>query len=359
MDKDMGLECPTIDEGEIYCIREVDFLTQKQGPYVKLGKTTRKTAQRLKEHQTGNPRQETAEFVLHTDMMSSLEKFLHYRFAPNCVNSEWFIMDTPTVMSDVAPLIQKLAAEHKKVRPTFDEWKKQASTVSNGNTIPVNSTHNKLQTQYLKLWERYKKAEGVFEISKLDVQRFIGTNNGIENMVYLVTSEKIPFDKDAFLASLASDAERNKCFKEEKKVLPKAPKIDGELSLSKIDSGLNDSKNLKKNAYNSAKPSPANLSNPITPVTTAMKTAHQAYLKSKREFKEAEWELQKITAELVSHLGDNESIDGIITWKREEKVSQKFDRDTAKKQFPTQYSKFEGTPETIIWRVNIDDGKKY
>ncbi len=355
----MGLECPTIDEGEIYCIREVDFLTQKQGPYVKLGKTTRKTAQRLKEHQTGNPRQETAEFVHYTDMMSSLEKFLHYRFAPNCVNSEWFLMDTPTVMSDVAPLIQKLAAEHKKERPTFDEWKKQASTLSNGNTIPANPTHNKLHSQYLKLWERYKKAEGIFEICKLDVQLLIGTNNGIKNMVYLVTSEKIPFDKEGFLASLASDAERNKCYKEEKKVLPKAPKITGELSLSKIDSGLNDVLKQMNKTYDSAKPTSANLTKPIAPITTVMKTAHQAYLESKRELKEAEWELQKITAELVSHLGENESIDGIITWKREENVSQKFDREIAKKQFPTQYSKFEGTPETIIHRVNIDDGKKY
>ena len=355
----MGLECPTIDKGEIYCIREVDFLTQKQGPYVKLGKTSRDTAQRLKEHQTGNPRQETAEFVLYTDMMSSLEKFLHYRFAPNCVNSEWFIMDTPTVMSDVAPLIQKLAAEHKKVRPSFDEWKKQASTVSNGNTIPANSTHNKLHSQYLKLWERYKKAEAIYQISKLDVQILIGQNNGIENMAYLITSEHIPFDKEAFLASLASDVERNKCYKEERKILPKAPKIDGELSLSKIDSGLNDVIKKMKKTYDSAKPSPANLSNPIASVTTAMKTAHQSYLKSKRELKEAEWELEKNTAKLVSQLGDNESIDGIITWKRVEKISQKFEKLIAKKQFPTQYSKFEGTPQTIIRRVNIDDGKKY
>ena len=355
----MGLECPTIDKGEIYCIREVDFISQQQGPYVKLGKTSRDTAQRLKEHQTGNPRQETAEFVLYTDMMSSLEKFLHYRFAPNCVNSEWFIMDTPTVMSDVAPLIQKLAAEHKLVRPSFDEWKKQASTLSNGTTIPANSTHKKLRATYLKLWERYKKAEANFQISKLDVQVFIGPNNGIENMVYLITSEKIPFDKDAFLASLSSDAERDSCHKEERKILPKAPKIDGELSLSKIDSVLNDSLKQKKKTYDSAKPTPANLTNSSASISTAMKTAHQAYLKSKRELKEVEWELEKITAELVSHLGDNESIDGIITWERKEKISKKFEKDIAKKLFSAKYSKFEGTPFTIIRRVNIDDGKKY
>ena len=88
-----------------------------------------------------------------------------------------------------------------------------------------------------------------------------------------------------------------------------------------------------------------------------MKKTHLNYLESKKELKKAEWELEKITAELVSHLVDNEGIEGIITWKREEKQSSKFVKETAKKLFPTLYSQFEGKPETIIWRVNIDDGK--
>lgn len=355
----MGLECPTIDDGEIYCIREVDFLTKKAGPYVKLGKTSRDTAQRMKEHQTGNPRQETAEFVIHTDMMSSLEKYLHYRFATHCVNSEWFIIDTPTVMSDVVPIIQSLAAEHKKLRPIFDIWKKQTSSISNGIIIPANSTHKKLHANYLKQWEIYKKAEAIFKIAKLEIQTSIGLNNGIENMAYLITSEKIPFDKESFLASLASDTERDKCHKQEIKILPRTVKIVGEKPLSKIDSTLNDTlKNLEK-TYNSSKPNTTNLSNPSAKITPSMKKTHLSYLESKKELKKAEWELEKITAELVSHLVDNEGIEGIITWKREEKQSSKFVKETAKKLFPTLYSQFEGKPETIIWRVNIDDGKKY
>ena len=130
------------------------------------------------------------------------------------------------------------------------------------------------------------------------------------------------------------------------------------MSLAKIDSALNDSLKLKKKAYDSARPTPANLSNPTATVTTAMEKAHQAYLDSKRELKEAEWELEKITADLVSHLSDNDSIDGVITWKREEKFSKKFEKDLAKRHFPAIYPKFEGSPYTIIRRVNIDDGKK-
>ncbi len=147
----MGIKCPTVDEGEIYCIREIDFLTRKNGEYIKLGKTERKTATRLTEHQTGNPRQEHAEFVLRTEMMSSLEKYLHYYFAEYCVNSEWFKMDETKVKTDVKALIQKLAKEHASVRPHFDEWKNQGKLVSNGKTIKANKAHKDLQRNTSRL----------------------------------------------------------------------------------------------------------------------------------------------------------------------------------------------------------------
>ena len=34
--KTVALKCPTVDEGEIYCIREVDFISKSPTQYVKL-----------------------------------------------------------------------------------------------------------------------------------------------------------------------------------------------------------------------------------------------------------------------------------------------------------------------------------
>ena len=355
----MALKCPTIDVGEIYCIREVDFISKNPTEYVKLGKTTRKTAQRLKEHQTGNPRQETAEYVLYTDMMSSLEKYLHYSFANDCVNSEWFVMDTPKVMADVKPLIQSLAAEHTLVRPIFDEWKAQSKTVSNGKTLSANSAHKALHATYLQQYERHKKAEGEMIIAGLELKSMIGTNDGIENMVYLVTTESIPFDSKAFLASLATKTDRDKCHKTETKILPEAPKIAGEDPLSKIDPALDTRLKALDKAYKANKPDSSNLAQPSLPVTTALINLHGVYLTSKKEFKETEWALQKTTAELVSMLKDNKEIQGIVVWERKQDTKQKFEKEWAKKFFPTEYKAHEGTPVTKIHRVTIDDGKKY
>ncbi len=355
----MALKCPTVDEGEIYCIREVDFISQNPTEYVKLGKTKRDTAQRMKEHQTGNPRQETAEFVLYTDMMSSLEKYLHYHFANDCVNSEWFVIDTPRVMSDVAPLIQSLAAEHALVRPAFDEWKTQVKTVCNGNTIAATAAHQTLHATYLQQYERYKIAEAVMRIAELELKSMIGTSDGIENMVYLVTTEQIPFEKDNFLVSLATQADRDKCHKTETKVLPEAPKITGELALSKIDAALNARLKALEKSYEASKPDMSNVAQPALAVTSALISLHGNCLTSKRDFKEAEWDLKKTTAELVSMLKDNKEIQDIIAWDREQVTKTKFEKDWAKKYFPTEYRIHEGTPITKIFRVNIDEGKKY
>lgn len=356
----MGIKCPTVDEGEIYCIREVDFITGTPGEYVKLGKTSRDTQQRLREHQTGNPRQETAEFVFYTDMMSSLEKFLHYRFAPYCINSEWFKIDTTTVMTDVAPLIQDLAKQHATVRPLFDEWKAQGKTVSNGNVLPATPAQVKLREDYITHWDRYKLAEGHYEIAKLELQMMIGTHNGIENMAYLVTSQTRDFDKDGFLASLANDADRDACHKTSAKVLPEAPKVHGERSLGKIDASLNKQLGDLKKAYNAQKPDPkVNLTNAQAPMNAAMISAHQTYLNSKNELKEAEWALEKATARLVNELNDNEEIEGVIAWKREKKTSKSFDKASAAKLFPAQFAAHQGSEKTVIRRVQIDDGRKY
>lgn len=356
----MGIKCPTVDEGEIYCIREVDFLSRKPGDYIKLGKTKRDTATRLTEHQTGNPRQEHAEFSLHTKMMSSLEKYLHYYFAEHCVNSEWFKMDKTKVKTDVEALIKKLAKEHATVRPHFDEWKKQGKTVSNGKTINANKTHKDLQKKYLKAWKKFKIAEGKMDLAKLEFKMMIGTAYGIEFMAYLALTEKIEFNQKSFLAAIAAHKDKDKCYKTETKINSQTPKVSGEESLGKLDITLNKKILALDKKYKVVKPSrTVNLKNRPAKQTSAMKKKHQEIVKSKKAFKEAEWELQKLMAELVSHLKDNDAIKDVIVWKRKQDTNKKFERSLAEKHFPTEYAAHCGAPYIDIHRVVIDDGVKY
>ena len=107
----MGLTLPKTTPGWIYCIREQDYLDQTWGRYVKLGLTARTVEQRIREHQTGNPRRETSEYDIQLELMHYGEKYLHHYFAADRIGGEWFDLDNGQVMADVAPILQTLQSE--------------------------------------------------------------------------------------------------------------------------------------------------------------------------------------------------------------------------------------------------------
>ena len=198
------------------------------------------------------------------------------------------------------------------------------------------------------------------ELAKLELKMLIGTADGIEFMAYLVRTDKIDFDKAAFLKAIATHKDKDKCYKTETKIGPQMPKVVGEESLGKLDSTLNKKILDLEKKYKAVKPNrTVNFKNKPAKQTGAMKKKHQEVVKSKKAFKEAEWELQKLMAELVNHLKDNDAIDDVIKWERKQTTAQKFERSLAEKHFPTEYAAHCGAPYTDIHRVRIDDGVKY
>ena len=86
------------DPGQIYFLDEID----PRGPhsnYIKIGKISpndkgRSSLDRLKEHQTGNPRQLNERYVLETLAdVSKLESILHNSFSTRRIRDEWFITE--------------------------------------------------------------------------------------------------------------------------------------------------------------------------------------------------------------------------------------------------------------------------
>ena len=64
-------------------------------PFCKVGLVAknRTTEQRIKEHQTGNPRKIVEQAVIKTNAVNSLETYLHDRLSPHRVAGEWFELD--------------------------------------------------------------------------------------------------------------------------------------------------------------------------------------------------------------------------------------------------------------------------
>ena len=93
-------------------------------------------------------------------------------------------------------------------------------------------------------------------------------------------------------------------------------------------------------------------------MNAAMISAHQTYLNSKNELKEAEWALEKATAQLVNELNDNEEIEGVIVWKREEnlQVVRQSIRGPSSSRPVCSASRRRKNSDR---QVQIDDGRKY
>ena len=72
--------------GNLYFIRDIDYLTKDIGKYVKIGIVTndRATEERLKDHQTGNPRGiYPVDEVPDVPFVERLETQLHYEYMKN------------------------------------------------------------------------------------------------------------------------------------------------------------------------------------------------------------------------------------------------------------------------------------
>ena len=99
-------KCNCQDLGQIYFLDEID----PRGPqsnYIKIGKISpndkgRSSLDRLKEHQTGNPRQLNERYVLETLAdVSKLESILHNSFSTRRIRDEWFITQKGNIDSFV------------------------------------------------------------------------------------------------------------------------------------------------------------------------------------------------------------------------------------------------------------------
>lgn len=119
--------------GQIYFIRERDRIDGGSSSYVKIGMvndTSRDSQERLRDHQTGNPRDLELHHVTETPGPFRVERFLHQRFGPNRVRSEWFRLsdDELAVAIQTAEQLAKEAFVHIPIIEAADQLKTVVSS---------------------------------------------------------------------------------------------------------------------------------------------------------------------------------------------------------------------------------------
>ena len=124
--------------GEVYFIRERDRIDGGTSSYVKIGvvqDVSRDSQQRIRDHQTGNPRNLELHHVTQTPGPYRVERFLHQKFGPNRVRSEWFRL-TDAELEGAVQTTKRMAEEafvHIPIMRAADELK---TVVSSPEKIP-------------------------------------------------------------------------------------------------------------------------------------------------------------------------------------------------------------------------------
>lgn len=352
----MAIKLPKLIPGWIYCIREEDYLDGSIGRYVKLGLTKRTVAERIREHQTGNPRKEVSEYDHHMQLMHYTENFLHHYFAYDRIAGEWFDMNSNSVITEVKPLLERLEIEQASAMPNIKRWDELKEMTSNGTIRSANVAEQALHDQYKIADEELTLASAQHTIHDYNIRAMIGSADGIENVVTLIRKTYNDVCDTTALKVTLSSQEIAQC-QETTTKLSGSLTITGGRKLNELDAVLTASLKLAENSIGS-KPTPTNLGNSPKSLLQDIKDEHIEWLRTLRSQKEAEWTCLQLGAQLVVALDVDEQIEGVIKWKRLSNTTTSFKSTLAKELFENRYNASLNPKDDSV-AVKIHEGRTY
>ena len=187
--------------GEIYFIRERDYVTGDVSPYVKIGLTRddRVSAARQGDHQTGNPRELFLHHAEKVDMVQTVEKTLHWQFATKRVTGEWFLLDNRTLEEAVAKC-RALGVEFQSHVEAIRAAERLGEVVSKGEPLAASN-------EVLQWWRKHQIADRIVSLCDAAVARYkdvlkseIQEGKDIAKAGKASTQMKTVFDEDEFKA---------------------------------------------------------------------------------------------------------------------------------------------------------------
>jgi len=296
--------------GEIYFVREIDRKSKGFTGFVKIGlvraSERRNSFNRLREHQTGNPRalQILKKEIISTEAVDRVEALLHRLYAKQRVSGEWFEFKSELQVQEAIKRTKAFAKEVAKIVPVFDEAEALGKAQDNDKSIPATDQHKKL-LETIAIANLEISEIKVLE-SVIDAKFAEAVKAGVSGMDKVVKTQirtiKPFFDEDAFKQAnpkiyakylvpsqkwygrFLSDAKAKKSFKISQ---------DFESFLREVESQIAAVKNVEESAA---------LNEPLLALTQrkALST----------------WEHDVADAQLRVACGKNQAILGICKWER-------------------------------------------
>ena len=318
--------------GQLYFINEQDIKTGARSNYYKIGIVRdaegRDSKNRLLEHQTGNPRKLCVVEALNMPAVEYIETNLHYLFARNRVMGEWMEF-TPAELQSAIAKAKELKIEMEANLPDIKRAEELKKVASNGTKLAPTHDSQYWYEEILTFKEVINTCEEV--LAKYDEYLYEAIEKGVAAPGVAKVQQRAgakKFDEKLFAAKYPEIyAKYSSTTSDVKGPFRITPNKDFVPDISSINSEqvelVTDFMDMLKNADHSLE------------TGFALHEKHLAVLEVKQY---AEWRKEIADIKLRVLTNDSEGIEGICTWKRENKPVTVFDKKTVQVNYPDQYN---------------------
>lgn len=308
--------------GHIYFLKERDFLTGEESPYVKIGlvREDKTTEERIKEHQTGNPRQILDYHTLPMRFVEHGETLLHYIFGEQWITGEWFKLTTQQLQEAIEEGY-RINAEQEAVADAYLHAEQLKTTPSNGALIGAREDELELHRQAVEYKNTLTVLNAQLKLCKNKVLSYVGTKAGIEGVLDTkFTEESTTWDTKAFKENHPELFEQ---FSVVKTKVGGAFLLQGASSLKVLDEQLKAA--LAESKFDSPIVADIDREN-LAERTNELEQLHLNYIQLNKEIYLTNWKYDQVIAQLQSRMGNYFEMEGIAKWKREEKGTKSLNK---------------------------------
>ena len=343
-------KCEGQNPGQIYFLDEIDPRGVKSN-YIKIGKISpnnsgRSSLDRMKEHQTGNPRHLNERYVLETLAdISKLESTLHNSFSTKRVRDEWFI----TEKGNIDPFVEKA----KEINTSLEEQiplllcnkeleSKEDIGEEKKSCSESEDLHNLLKQEELVLNDLKQKKN----LIDYKLRHLGGTNlTGIDGISsFILTASSSRFDERKFI-------EENK----DLAIQIGANKVSGKLTLRKMPKKVkNIELEILKESYENKRKNYESFQ--IMERDEEAEVLHLDWLDIHKKIQPHEIQRKSLLLRLHSLTGEFSGIENICSWKRRKKLKvSKSDLETHNSSLVNNYL----VKSQPVLKFNLNDFRPY
>lgn len=333
--------------GELYFAGEMDPRTQELTSYFKIGivreSDNRSSTNRMKEHQTGNPRELILIETITTPVVEQIETLMHGAFAPFRISGEWFFF-SPEQRDDAISQASRYALEANQSINLMLRAVELQTVSSNDQTMTSSDKSRELHQRLLKI----RQEIGVLEKA----------TKSIDTTIRALSDIDVPLGR---YATLASGTESEKF--DETKFKQNHPDMWSQLTEITVKWQqrflLTETKEMKE-ALGETRLEISEISEAvmsqiqIATDSRDISSIHREFLNLLTFLAPLEWEEKCLESELKNELGEYREIEGICSWPRAFKEREAFNKKSLQELHPEIYEEYisvsESKPKLTISR---------